>query len=128
MNREHKYKAIRLDNGEWVYGFYTKIPSPNIMFINNDSVIDCAKIDPETVCEYTGVKKNNVDIYEGDFDKEGLVVAWCDHCHGFQFGQVDVPTKDICIPCHACDGNFFFDDAIGDFEVIGNIHDKAEMK
>jgi len=34
-----------------------------------------------------------------------------------------VPTKDICISCHRCDGNFFFEDHINDFEIVGNVAD-----
>lgn len=78
----------------------------------------------ETICQFTGLTdKNNVNIFEGDYDEDGNMVVWCDRCHGWQFAQIDVPTKDICIPCHWCDGNFDFSEHIKDFVISGNIHD-----
>ena len=62
-------------------------------------------------------------IFEGDYDSDGNCIVWCDNCNGFEFAQLDVPTKDICIPCHRCDGNFFFSDQINDFEIVGNVAD-----
>lgn len=74
------------------------------------------------IVQFTGNKdKNGIEIYEGDFDSDGNCVLWCENCNGWEFAQLDVPTKDICIPCHRCDGNFFFEDHINDFEKIGNI-------
>lgn len=71
--------------------------------------------------QFTGNKdKNGKDVYEGDFDADGNVVVWCEKCNGWEFGALDIPTNEICIPCHRCDGNFFFEDHISDFEVIGN--------
>ena len=65
--------------------------------------------------------KNGNEVYQGDFDTDGTVVVWCEKCNGWEFGALDIPTNEICIPCHRCDGNFFFEDQISDFEVIGNI-------
>jgi hypothetical protein len=70
--------------------------------------------------------KNGNDVFNGDFDAEGNVVVWCENCNGWEFGALDIPTNEICIPCHRCDGNFFFEDQIGDFEVIGNTCQNAQ--
>lgn len=72
--------------------------------------------------QFIGKKdKHANEIYDGDFDPDGNVVVWCDNCNGWEFGALDIPTNELCIPCHRCDGNFFFEDHINDFEVIGNI-------
>jgi hypothetical protein len=67
--------------------------------------------------------KDGIKIFEGDYNNEGEVVVWCETCYSWQFGALDVPTKDICIHCHFCEGNFFFADVIEYFEPIGTIHD-----
>ena len=85
-------------------------------------------IDPETVGQYTGIDdREGENIFEGDHDKDGNCVVFCERCNGWQFAQIDIPTKDICIPCHCCDGNFMFNDIINQFEITGNIHDNKEL-
>ena len=82
------------------------------------------RVDPGTVCQFAGFTDiNGKKVFEGDYDKDGNCVVFCDECHGWQFGEIDIPTKDICIPCHNCDGNFMIGDWIEKFEVVGNIHD-----
>lgn len=66
MNREILFRGKRLDNGEWVYGYYLFSGSdfilPEGMFLNN-----IASVDPSTVGQYTGITDNNgVKIFEGD--------------------------------------------------------------
>ena len=74
--REHKYKAKRLDNNEWVEGYYwqnwcgnhfirTTIEHGRIM-------IKDYEIDPETICEFTDkTDSNNTKICQGD-----IVLFW----------------------------------------------------
>ena len=69
------------------------------------------------------VDANGRKIYEGDYDSDGVCVVWCDTCMGWEFAQIDIPTGDFCISCHRCDGNFFFEDHISEFCVIGNVYE-----
>lgn len=142
MKREILFKAKRLDNGAWVEGFYSnlydeyKLDEQAIIAYQNFYQADMsypypsvetidAKVDEKTVCQYTGFSDvNGEGIFEGDHDKDGNCVVFCDECAGWQFAQIDIPTKDVCIPCHNCDGNFMFQDWIDKFEIVGNIHDK----
>lgn len=60
------YKAKRLDNGEWVQGYYVKgldvydkevhlIFEPNTMFYSSGETDGWYKVDPTTICQCTGL-------------------------------------------------------------------------
>jgi len=124
MKREILYRGRKLYDGSREYGFlsWADTPRGRSYFVNNQIV------DPETVGQFTGVPDvNGKNIFEGDHDKDGNCVVFCERCNGWQFAQIDIPTKDICIPCHCCDGNFMFNDIINQFEITGNIHDNKEL-
>lgn len=70
MKRNIKFKAKRLDNGEWVKGDLVHSTSyVGISYSSNEfsDVPIVHRVDPETVCQFTGLKDyENQDIYEGD--------------------------------------------------------------
>ena len=63
--REILFKAKRTDNGEWVEGYLWS--KRTIGYTSPVGNTDEIVIDPETVCQYTGLKdKNGKKIFEGD--------------------------------------------------------------
>ena len=73
--REILFKAKRIDNGEWVEGFLIKDLHREEWYIGylfgggaHDT--DVAQIDPDTLCQYTGLAdKNGQKIWENDVVK-----------------------------------------------------------
>lgn len=74
--------------------------------------------------QFTGLRdKNGKEIYEGDIlgGCIGLVVHWCNKCHGF---QLTYPNEG----CFSCNGDVFINEfEKEDFEVVGNIHENPEL-
>lgn len=70
--REIKFKAKRLDDNSWVFGYFYE-ENGNTYIIENrqkESKLNrnvTYQVDPSTVCQFTGLKDyENKDIYEGD--------------------------------------------------------------
>lgn len=67
-----KFKAKRLDNGEWCEGYFYE-ENGNTYIIENrqkESMLNrnvTYEVDPSTVCQFTGLKdEDENDIFEGD--------------------------------------------------------------
>eukprot|EP00919_Chromeraceae_sp_WS-2016_P040608 GHVR01096926.1.p1 GENE.GHVR01096926.1~~GHVR01096926.1.p1 ORF type:complete len:129 (+),score=16.25 GHVR01096926.1:153-539(+) len=124
--REIKFRGKRIDNGEWVYGFLVREDfytgeNPNKWMIMCENV-DYGVI-PETVGQYTGLKANGVEIYEGDllsnnFKTDKEVIREVKFNKGKWLlisikGDTQLPKAVSLYDFHQLN-----------YEVIGNIHDK----
>lgn len=143
--REIRFRAKRIDNKEWVYGFvYRHDPPLQCLSSENDELpafailttgfadwnmprpIDQHMVDGNTLGQFTGRKdKNGKEIYEDDWctakfrDKNGIQVIQ---------GQIIMDEFMWCIDCTGCVGDDIFSiNRPHDFEVIGNAYENPEL-
>lgn len=118
--REILFKAKRKDNGKWIEGYYQKrydlLGNEEHLIFHTDSynVWEYAEIDPETVCQFTGLcDKNGKKIWENDI---------------LRFTQQD-ETKIGVIKYNAPIFTYFglMRWSLYKDEVIGNIFDNPEL-
>lgn len=138
--REILFKAKRIDNGEWVEGYYLRdqyhIGGKDIIFYRKDSdrfTVYTDIIDIETLCQFTGLcDKNGNKIWENDilmahldeFYPEDVtyetvewgVAGWAAH-----------ETSNIDREYGSVDREYLDEFDLKHFEVVGNIFDNKEL-
>lgn len=154
MNREILFKAKRKDNGEWVEGQYVYITNPLTEdgkpikhLICNGTNIFNDLIDPDTLCQFTGLTdKNGKKIWENDIlrghgnDKDLSKVSFgkfyvidaetlrrVDEVIGWHTEVIETDAlskcEPFCLPMPLTD--FYIERS--EFEVYGNIFDNPEL-
>ena len=129
--REIVFRGKRIDNGEWVAGFYCTNPEWDRKTYGEHHWIISGKngikyeVDPDTVGQYTGLKdKNGRRIFEGDIVKckgEGRICKVGYYTSPAYCGYDLYAVGNLkALPPHSWE---FLDG----LKVIGNIHDNPEL-
>lgn len=122
--RQIKFRGLRTDGKGWVYGdMFNATTGATIIENGGESLGSFHFVIPESVGQFTGLRdKNGLEIFEGDFlrgsSDDKCLVIWRQDLSSFAL------TKDGWAYDH------YFGEAIdpGFCEVIGNIHDRREVK
>lgn len=139
MNREILFRGKRVDNDEWIYGyyFYDNQNKKRYITVGNNTYkislcgegsnyyqISAFEVISETVGRYTGLTdKNGTKIFEGDILSTGNsdeyfgVVEWIEENSGLavSFNCLAETFEELIL----------FDKV--ELEIIGNIHDNPEL-
>ena len=119
--RAIKFRGKRLDNGEWLEGYYrgnnegqafiSRIKRPPLSFA----------VDPETVCQFTGFKDiEGNEVWEGDI-LDGRIKGEVVFMFGtFALHPLDCNKREVFAPLYY----FRLGDKTLDLKVIGNKFDK----
>lgn len=139
--RDILFRGKRVDNGEWVEGYYAKVKNyltekEEHIIIPLDTTLYYETVDPETVGEYIGFDdRNSQKIFEGD------IMAF--HLEDEEERTIDGVIKYGNFNCSCCDGVYGWYIDGGDIRcidytnwgnladeivfVVGNIHDNPEL-
>ena len=118
--RDIKCRGLRVDNKEFVHGWYfesfTGIAYIIVMHDHILGITEMYEVVKETVGQFTGLlDKNGKDVYEGDIVRYGNEFDFLDCEVEFEFGCFCVGRLNLK------DTNLF------DSIVIGNIHANPEL-
>jgi uncharacterized phage protein (TIGR01671 family) len=139
--REIIFRGKRVDNGEWVYGYYIRYEHMGIVkhiIVTNwaQVYVNSVYVIAETVSQYTGLKdKNGKEIYEGDIvrSEEGelFTVKYGEHAtsewnDNWELGFYVESTSEEEIS-KAIRTDIIFWVKYRALEVIGNINNNPEL-
>lgn len=146
--REIEFKAIRKDNGKWVYGdlihgvnhkagkMYILPILGGVTSMSGCDPLDGHEVIPETVCQWTTLNdKNGKRLYKGDtfqyrkhdgyFLDDFVGVVKCKN-GSFGFTVIGETSTGYFAPFSKVDE--LQEDFLNHIEIICNIHDKAHQK
>ncbi|MFD0673952.1 YopX family protein [Cohnella sp. GCM10027633] len=116
--RDIRFRGKRIDNGEWVYGYFVK-GATRFCILHSLAVFDAVDVDPDTVGQYTGLKDlNGKEIFDGDvLDISGrpMFIEWNDI------------SAQWAVKSPSGTGYLDMNNDLHEYEVIGNIHDNGDL-
>mgnify|MGYP004501403819 CR=1 FL=1 len=128
--REIIFRGKRVDNGEWVKGFYACVLDTHYIITGRfDSLTngiinsEAYKVDPSTASQFTGLTdRNGVKIFEGDIVK--YTDWWAEWSGAVKYDSADA---EFIVQLTDNDIEYFSNLYCGNCEVIGNIYDNPEL-
>lgn len=132
--RTIKFRGKRIDNGEWVYGYFVGTTDSVAIIIPFEKVnydvgyigdSECCYCFPETIGQFTGLlDKNGKEIYEGDIVREKLKRTRKDGEKLFVcFEEFEWKGKNA----NGATTSLSLIAEYHTIELIGNIHDTPEL-
>ena len=144
------FRGKRVDNGEWVVGYYVQKQDPllagviyhHILTQERDScgclmsTVSWYKVIPETVGQYTGLEIKGKKVFDGDVislypNERKMYVLWNEETLSWEIADVGTHPCEInhlinCISLGELGVEACFEDEIRS-EIIGNTHDNPEL-
>jgi hypothetical protein len=123
MKREIKFRAKRIDNGKWVYGFFILEDCNGGSYIHwtdADKTKRAALVAADTVWQFTGLKdKNGKDGYHKDIVSAGkklYIIEWQNE-----------EARFLLLPTGNNTGTWKFMDELTHMVIIGNAYETPHL-
>ena len=122
--REILFRGKRIEDGEWVQGYYFKIWDEHyICWGTTNGEVNKLLVTPETVGQYTGLDdKNGVKIFEGDIlyhpiqGKRKVYYPFSERVASYGLRMIEGKVR----MASTLSEGFLY-------EIIGNLHDNPEL-
>lgn len=141
MQERYLFKAKRIDTGEWVFGGLSQCAETGAYFITNmgkDHISYIGyhqEVDPDTICQCTGLNKNGNLIWENDIVKDlfsdtAAPIRYGSYQSCFDSTNVEhvgfyVDWSGTRNECYRKDLGYWIN--MVDAEIIGNTFDNPEL-
>lgn len=129
--REILFKAKRIEDDEWIEGYYQKkydFLGKRHLILHADNYVkwECVEIDPETLCQFTGLcDKNGNRIWEND-----ILMAHLDESYPEDVTYETVEWNVagwVTREASSTDRQYLDKFDLEHYEVVGNIFDNPEL-